>query len=162
MYKMKNTRIGSPRRSVTAHRNADFIRRALRIWRQARLRGEDLTLRRLALLTVFGGADHFYLCYNRALQEVYRFRLARAAGHVCRAGEESASRSRIRHLVDRVESHMGAEPGLTVNDALTMVFAEGGAPRFYIGIERGMAILRANEISFRHPWAHTDEFPDLP
>lgn len=159
---MKNTSERAPRRTVTARRNTEFVRRALRIWRQACLRGEALTLRRLAILTVFGGADHFYICYNRALQEVYRYRLDRARGHFCRPCEERVGRTRIRHIVERVEALLAANPRMKVTEALTLVFAAGGAPRFYIGIERGMAILRANEISFRHPWAHIDESPDIP
>ncbi len=131
---------------ITAERDADFVRRARRILAEERRRGCEPTPRRVAVLTVYGGADSFHISYPRALNELYR--MLRDGEHIDPAWAEPWQ-LRMKHLAARVASKMADDCRRSLPDALLQVFGEGGATRFYIGIPRAIQLLRKYHVMDR-------------
>lgn len=125
--------------NITVERDADFVRRARRILAEERRRGCAPSARRVAVLTVYGGADSFHISYPRALNELYR--MLREGTHIDAAWAEPWQ-LRMKHLAARVAARMAADCRCSLSEALLQVFGEGGATRFYIGIPRAMQLLR--------------------
>lgn len=130
-------------------RDADFVARALRNLEREHSRGVEPTLRRLAVLTVFGGASAYYLSFGQAYNAVLRW-LATPADQRPDAATAPARRLRIIHLGRRVLELKADNPALSVTEALTRIYMEGGAPRFYMTVQRGVLILRRNKIRERY------------
>lgn len=125
--------------AILKQRDADFIRRARQILENERKRGVEPSARRLAVLTVFNGADSFHISYVRALNEIYRML---REGREVKAEWAQPRELRIAHISARVASAMAADGSLSVPQALMQVLREGNAPRFYIGIPYAMTLLR--------------------
>lgn len=130
--------------AIIKERDADFIRRARIVLDNERKRGVEPSARRIAVLTVFSGADSFHISYVRALSEIYR--LLRE-GRTVSPEWAQPRQLRISHIAARVASAMAADGSLSVPQALMQVFREGNAPRFYIGIPYAIALLRRHGVT---------------
>lgn len=129
---------------LTRERDADFVRRARQVLENERRRGVEPSPRRVAVLTVFGGADSFHISYNRALGELYKL----LRGETERADPAWAEpwQLRITHLAARVAEKMALNCECSLPEALLQVFGDGGATRFYIGVPRAMQLLRKYKV----------------
>lgn len=130
-------------------RDADFVARALLNIEREHQRGVEPGLRRIAVLTIFGGAGAYYISFGHAYNAVLRW-MALAPDLRPDPAVASARQLRVIHLGGRVQSMIGDNPGLSVTEALTRVFLDGGAPRFYLSIPQGMRILRRYQIRERY------------
>lgn len=130
-------------------RDADFVARALLNIEREHRRGVEPGLRRIAVLTIFGGAGAYYISFGHAYNAVLRW-LALTPDRRPDPSVASARQLRVIHLGQRVQSMIAETPGLSVTEALTQVFMAGGAPRFYLSIPRGMRILRRYQIRERY------------
>lgn len=130
--------------AIMKERDADFVRRARRVLEAERKRGVEPSARRLAVLTVYSGADSFHISYVRALNEIYRML---REGRSVSTEWAQPRQLRIAHLASRVVSAMAADGSLSVPQALMQVFREGNAPRFYIGIPYAITLLRRNGLA---------------
>lgn len=120
-------------------RDRDFLRRASKTLQREAAAHREPTLRRIAALTIYGPADGFHLSFERACRLVYDYRKSPEPTCIM---HETPAQTRARHLAERVNRYLADHPGHTITRAVTRVLADGGAPRFYFGVDHGMRLLR--------------------
>lgn len=120
-------------------RDRDFIRRALKTLQRENAAHREPTLRRVAALTIFGPAAGFHISFERACRLVYDYRKTTRTTDLV---QETPSQTRARHISERVDAYQAEHPGSSVTRALTSILADGGAPRFYFGVDHGIHLLR--------------------
>ena len=122
----------------TFMRNRDFISRCLQTAERERARGENPSVRRIVALTVFGGACHYYVSYERAAAMVYKYHNI-PVDERRPSIDERPSQVRARHITEQVEQ-ISAKEQIPLSDALTKVLTSKHAPRFYFSVEYGMRL----------------------
>ena len=122
-------------------RDRDLRRKAFEHLQAEKRRGKNPSLRRIAVLTVFGGADHFYVDYTSARRAMAVYRRHRDEG-TADIATETAVKARSRHISDAVDRMIKADPLMSLPDALRHVLVSVPAPRFYISVPTAMRLLR--------------------
>lgn len=123
-------------------RDADMRRRAQAHLQAEQRRGANPSLRRIAVLTVYGGASSFFMEYIQARRLLSEYRRSVESGTAVRQSDENMFQTRIRHISEAVDREMAADPVITLCQALRRVLIYGSAPRFYVSIPSAMDILR--------------------
>lgn len=127
---------------IDGERNVDFIRRAIRHTMDELSAGRDPGTRRIAVMTVFGGADSFHIGFERAQRLVGRYFALPPLVREQMARTGTPAQLRCIHMGQRVKELMEKDPKMTITDALTRVYFRGGAPRFYMGVDYAMTLVR--------------------
>ena len=126
----------------TKYRNRDFKERCRQVVVDEMLTGYIPSVRRVAVLTVFGSAPGFYVDYQHTYNALCKRAKAAKAG-VEVAGSYGLCEERMREIEKRVAALM-AEKGWSRARALTEVINNGRAPRFYMTVRDAMNLVREN------------------
>lgn len=124
----------------TALRDADFLRRARQVIRREHERGVRPTLRRVAILTVFGGADNFHASHKYLCNQIYHYLRLPEDERPC-LQTARLTLLRMLHILERVKLLLLRHPEMPLTDAVSLTL-NSRAPRFYISVENAIDILR--------------------
>jgi hypothetical protein len=122
----------------TTLRNSDFMRRCLITIEREHARGITPSVRRIVALTIFGGANSYYLDYYYAYGLVSKLiRIPREKRN--KEIRNTPAQQRARMLTNAVEKVMN-EQKTTLSNALSYVLINQSAPRFFMTIKYGMRL----------------------
>jgi hypothetical protein len=123
----------------TLLRDRAFIKKCLKNLQAERARGVEPSVRRIVALTIFGGADSFYISFDRALAMVAVCHKIPVEERVKLLVKQTPSQVRCRHITDLVEK-LVAEKHISLTQATLDVLCMNHAPRFYFTIPYGMRL----------------------